>query len=110
MSTAFNVDPELLDQIDQIVLLDKEIKAIKAEKLDKMEEKRGLLVKKLERQMTESNMKEVDSTLGKCMWVSQNRKKLDEDSLFTKFGVSASDVTEFTKINVVSYLKITPNK
>ena len=108
MGTAFST--ELTDLVDVLVLLDQEIKKIKEEKLDTLEEKRGLLLKKMERLMEESGDREVESTLGKVMFVTQNRKKLDEKAIFAKYNVSEDEITANTTINPVSFLKVTQKK
>jgi hypothetical protein len=51
MSNAINIDQDLLDMIDQMVLIQKEIKELMAEKIDALVEKKDLLKKKIEREM-----------------------------------------------------------
>ena len=110
MWNAINVDDELLNLIDWVVLLDQEIKKIKAEKLDALEQKRDLMVKKIERSMTEWNLKELEWTLWKALRVVQNRKKVDDIAIFAKYWVSEEDVLKNTKITPVTFIKVTAKK
>ena len=110
MSETIQQNTEMLNLIDQVISLDLEIKQIKEERLNTLEEKKGLLIKKLERFMAESGEKKVDSWLGSCTWVIQQRKKIDDEAIFTKFSIPQDVIDANTKITPVQYLKLTPNK
>ena len=101
---------ELADLVDQIVLIDKEIKSIKEEKLNVLEEKKELLMSKIKRTMGEDSTKVVEGALGTASWVTQNRTKLDSEGLYAKYSISKEDVSEFTKINPVSYISVKMKK
>lgn len=105
-----SVQEELKQLVDDVVMVDREIKAIKKERLDVLEEKRKLLLKKIERNMWDESTTVIESSTGRCTRVTQNRTKIDDLAIFTKYWVSEEDIKENTTTNEVKFIKVTPKK
>jgi hypothetical protein len=65
---------------------------------------------KIEREMTEKWLKEIMGTTGKVVFITQNRKKVNEAELFIKFWITKEDKEAFTEINTIEFIKMIENK
>lgn len=100
----------LWDLVDEAFNIDLEIKNLKKEHIEKLEEKLKLVKGKIEREMEYWEVKEIKWELWKAVWVHSNRKSLDDDWLCLKFGITASDKAEFEKIIPIKFIKIGAKK
>lgn len=101
---------ELQQLAEDAIAIKKAIEAIKAEKIEPLEERLKGIKVKLEREMSMKGTKSVATEIGVVSWRDrQGSKKYNEDAL--KKALNTNDLSEYiTRGRGVSFLVIQPNK